>query len=601
MIFTPDNALIYYGLAGACLLLGFGLTASAWQRPRRRQRVARAAAGALAAGALWLTAYPPLRAVPAARAEAILLTTDYQPDTLRQVLRRLGAGTPVWRADGVAGPAGSQPLGSLLALAEQRPALRRLHVLGRGLPTGDLPQLGALALQVHAPPAFTGFQSAAWTRRVVLGERLAVEGTVNAPTGGPAWLGLQAAGAVRDSVRVPAGGGRFRLRYRPKAAGLALFALVLRQAGRPARTEPVPAQIVAAPRPPVLLLSAAPSFEFKFLRNHLAGQPRAVALRTGISRGLVQTEFLNQPAHSLDRLTPALLARYAVVVADAVAIAGLSASENQALRGAVQAGRLGLVLLADAAPLPANAPATAGFAVEPRPATGPQPLAWPDAPAAVRAALPAALRPTADLRPLVRGPAGALAAAGRRTGLGTVVVSVVPETFRWALQGQAGAYASFWNRLVAAATPPAPAGPAWALATAWPRARAPVALRLAAGALLPTAPPTVRPLAGGPAVQLPLRQDTRLPEWSTAMFWPAAAGWHRAQGPGKASFAFYVYDARDWQGPEYQQRQLAAALRAAAPAPRPTAPAEAWQPWPAGWFFGLFLLAAGYLWAEEKL
>jgi hypothetical protein len=25
------------------------------------------------------------------------------------------------------------------------------------------------------------------------------------------------------------------------------------------------------------------------------------------------------------------------------------------------------------------------------------------------------------------------------------------------------------------------------------------------------------------------------------------------------------------------------------------------QPWPAGWFLGLFLLAAGFLWLEEKL
>jgi hypothetical protein len=25
------------------------------------------------------------------------------------------------------------------------------------------------------------------------------------------------------------------------------------------------------------------------------------------------------------------------------------------------------------------------------------------------------------------------------------------------------------------------------------------------------------------------------------------------------------------------------------------------EPWPVGWFFGLFLLAAGYLWLEEKL
>ncbi|AWM32808.1 hypothetical protein DDQ68_08455 [Hymenobacter nivis] len=594
--------MIYYGLAGACLLLGLGLVAAAWRRPSRRQRGLRVLAGALAAAALWLTAYPPRRAVPAARAEAIVLTPDYQLDTLAQLRRRLGAGTPVWRYAGAPGPAGARPLGSLLALAEQRPALRRVHVLGEGLPDAALPQLGALAVQTHAAPAFAGFATAAWPRRVLLGEPLLVEGTAATPAGAPAWVSLHADGAGRDSMRMPAGGGPFRLRYRPKAAGLARYRLVLRQPSHAAWAEPVPLEVAAAPHPPVLLLSAAPSFEFKFLKNHLAGQPRAVAVRTGISRGLTQTEFLNQPAQDLSRLTPTLLARYAVVMADAGTLASLSGPESQALRGALQTGRLGLVVLADAAPLPAATPARADFAVVPHPtAATPQLLAWTDAPAAVRAPLPATLRPSTALQPLVQGPDAALVAAKRRFGLGAVVVSVVPETFRWALQGQDAGYASFWNRLLSAATPAAPAAATWRVATGWPKAQNSTALHLEAGAF-PSAPPTVRALAGGPTVALPLRQDPRLPEWSTALFWPAAAGWHQVQGPGKTSFSFYVFGPDDWQGPEAQQRQLAAAQRAsAAPGPAATAPGAVQEPWPAGWFFGLFLLAAGYLWLEEKL
>ncbi|AMJ66405.1 hypothetical protein AXW84_13910 [Hymenobacter sp. PAMC 26628] len=594
--------MIYNGLAGACLLLGLGLVAAAWRRPSRRQRGLRTLAGALAAAALWLAAYPPRRAVPAARAEAIVLTPGYQPDTLAQLRRQLGAGTPVWRYAGAPGPAGARPLGSLLALAEQRPALRRVHVLGQGLPAAALPQLGALAVQTHVAPAFLGFATATWPQLVRLGEPLLVEGTAATPAGAPAWVSLRADGAGRDSVRVPAGGGPFRLRYQPKAAGLARYQLVLRQAGHAAWAEPVPLEVAAALHPPVLLLSAAPSFEFKFLKNHLAGQPRAVAVRTGVSRGLTQTEFLNQPAQALDRLTPALLARYAVVVADAGTLASLSAAESQALRGALQAGHLGLVLLADAAPLPAATPARADFAVVPRPAAAvPQLLTWPDAPAAVRAPLPATLRPGTALQPLVQGPGAALVAAKRRFGLGAVVVSVVPETFRWALQGQDAVYASFWNRLLAAATPAAPTAATWRVATAWPKAQEATVLQLETGAF-PTAPPTVHALAGGPSVALPLRQDPRLPEWSTAVFWPAAAGWHQVQGPGKTSFAFYVFGPDDWQGPAARQRQLAAAQRAnAAPAAAPTTANEVRESWPAGWFFCLFLLAAGYLWLEEKL
>ena len=588
---------LFYLLAAACLLLGLGLLLAAWRRPGRR--ALRLLASLLAPLGLWYTAYPPLRAVPAAQGEAIVLTPGYQPDTLRQLVRRLGAGTPVW-AYGTRPPARAQALGSLLKLAEQRPALRRVHLLGQGLPAAELPLLGALPVVAHAAPAYAGVQAAGWPQHLTLGQRFEVEGSVAGAA--PTWVSLQVEGAGRDSVRLPAGSGHFRLSYQPRAAGLARYALRLRPAGQPIITEPLPLEIVPATLPPVLLLAAAPGFEFKFLKNSLAAAGRAVALRTTVSRGLVQTEFFNQPTQPLDRLTPSLLARYALVVADAATLASLPAAESQTLRAAVQQGSLGLVLLAEATPLPAATPAHADFVVQPLPTAGAvaQPLGWPNAPGAVRAMLPARLRPGAALRPLVTAPGGALVAASRRVGLGTTVVSVVPETFHWALQGQAAAYASFWSQLLTAATPPPAPAATWLALGRWPRPQQPLTLRLAGAG--PASLPTVQPLAGGPAVALALAQDTRLPEWHTAQYWPATAGWHQVRGPGRTVHSFYVYDSAAWRGPELQAWQLALAARRALASPGQAAAATTvQQPWPAGWFFGLFLLAAGFLWLEEKL
>jgi hypothetical protein len=321
-----------------------------------------------------------------------------------------------------------------------------------------------------------------------------------------------------------------------------------------------------------------------------------------VSRGLVQTEFLNQPAQPLDRLTPTLLARYAVVVADAATLASLPASESQALRAAVQQGRLGLVVQAEAAALPPATPARADFVVQPLPTAGAvaQPLAWPDAPTVVRALLPARLRPAGALQPLITAPGGALVAASRRIGLGVTVVSVVPETFRWALQGQSAAYSSFWNQLLTAATPPPAPAATWLALDRWPRPQQPLTVRLAGAR--PASPPTVRPAAGGAAVALALAQDTRLSEWSTAQYWPTTAGWHQVRGPGSTVHSFYVYDSAAWRGPELAARRQALAARAAVASPLQAAETTTvQQPWPAGWFFGLFLLAAGFLWLEEKL
>ncbi|GAB3848760.1 hypothetical protein GCM10028822_12130 [Hymenobacter terrigena] len=603
MSFLAPNPVFYYGLLAFCLLLGAGLLVLAWRRPRRRQLAARLLASAAAVAALWFTAFPPLRHLPAARAEAILLTPGYSPDTLRQLRQRLGAGTAVWAYGDVEKAAKSRPLASLLTLAELRPALRRLHILGQGLPAADLPLLGALAVQQHLGAPFTGFSTAFWPAKLSLGETLRLEGTV-APPGqaAAAWVVLRAAGTGRDSVKLPSGGGPFHLRYQPKTAGLATYKLLLRRPSLSPLTEPVPVEITTPALPTVLLLTAAPSFEFKFLKNYLAEAHYPVALRTSVSRGLVQTDFVNQPAQPLDRLTPALLAHYSVVVADAATLAALTASETQAMQAALRAGRLGLITLAEAAPLPRTAPARADFTVQLRPANAPpQPLAWPDAPGEARAALPAQLQPNPPaLRALISGPHQLLLAASRRVGLGFAVVSVVPETFRWGLQGHAAVYASFWNRLLTAAVPSAPAEARWHAGSRWPRPPQPLTLHLEAA--FPATPPTVATLAGGPAVRLALRQDTRLPEWSTAQFWPGAAGWHQVRGPGRIRHHFYVYPPTAWLGPELQERRQAAAqLRTGSPTAAEAATDTVAEPLPAGWFFGLFLLAAGYLWLEEKL
>ncbi len=188
----------------------------------------------------------------------------------------------------------------------------------------------------------------------------------------------------------------------------------------------------------------------------------------------------------------------------------------------------------------------------------------------------------------------------RRAGLGFVVVSVVPETFQWGLQGNTAVYASFWNRLLTAAAPPAPAAATWRVAAQWPRPHRPLTLQLAGA--LPATQPTVGRMGGGPVVRVALRQDPRLPEWSTAQLWARDAGWHQVRGPGKTTHSFYVFPDSAWQGPEWQERQQALRLRSSVTRAAAALPPETVRvPWPAAWFFGLFLLAAGYLWLEEKL
>jgi hypothetical protein len=102
------------------------------------------------------------------------------------------------------------------------------------------------------------------------------------------------------------------------------------------------------------------------------------------------------------------------------------------------------------------------------------------------------------------------------------------------------------------------------------------------------------------AARVPLRRDAYLPEWSTTTYWPAKAGWQQVQRPGQAAQWFYVFEERAWQGPEAQRRAQSALRWLASTMSSPSTQTSQTN-WSAGWFFVLFVLAAGFLWLEEKL
>lgn len=582
-----------------CLLLAALLTVLALRRPDSRRREWRLLAGLLAAGGLGLAGWPPrsVQLTPTPTT-AILLTEGYSSDTLRRLVRQLGPTVPVWRYAALASP-DTPTFRNPAALGQQLPGLRELHVLGRGLPPADVALLPPLALHVHTDALATGFVAADWQQEPELGQPWAVEGQYNSATAEPVRVRLLAAGRPRDSVQLPAGRGRFRLSFRPKAAGRAVYTLeAAGPAGRVTR-EPVPVQVLPNRPLRVLLLAATPSFEVRFLKNDLAAHQHAVALRTGLSRGLTQTEFLNLPnPPNLNRLTPTLLNRFQVLLTDAASLADLSAAEAAAVRRAVQSGQLGVLLLADAASTPRQLPGTGAFRLRTRPvaATGTaQRLTWPGGPAAT-ALVPATLTTRPDVRPLIIGPNREPVAAVLRLGAGQVAVTTIIETFPWLLQQQADTYAAYWSHLLTAVRP-ARAVPVSVLPLAtWPRPDAPLTLR----ATGPARGPLLVQTATTPPVRVALRQDASVGEWATATYWPAAPGWHEARLDSVRQW-FYVYDSVSWQAPARADWHLAAAQSSASPATALAATSSHVTTWPRWWGYVLFLLGAGLLWLEEKL
>jgi hypothetical protein len=602
----PSPLLPFLLVLVLCVLLAVGLSVAALRHPNRSRRSWRLGAGLLAVTGLWLLAFPPSKPLRSTTTEALLLTDGYSADTLRQLLRQLGPGTRFWRyATSTASP-DTPTLSNVAALRQRIPSLQRLHVLGQGLPSADLPALGAVQLAMHASVPKAGFRMASWARTTQVGKPWSVDGYFdNAGTAGAIWVRLRAGGGLRDSVQLPTGYGAFHLKFAPKTEGRTVYELDARATaagGLRVAPEPLPLEVTPARPLRVLLLAATPSFEFRFLKDYLARQGHSVALRVGLSRGLTQTEFLNQSGADLGRLTPALLGHTDVVLADAASLAALSGAEAEALQSALRNGQSGLLLLADpAAALPRTLPARTDFALELQPtkaAQEPQEIQWAVA-RPTKVLIPATLRPAPALRPLVTTRRRQPVAAARRIGLGQVVVATITETFPWVLQGQTAAYAAYWSHLLSAAVPPIAPAATILPSDLWPRPNAPLPLR-ATG--LSMAPITVRAATGQP-VRVALQQDDRVPEWAEGTYWPSTSGWHQAAGQGTSSW-FYVFGKQNWQGPEAKSRQQAAAhwKAQAQTAPLPIVAATTnTRPWSKWWGFGLFLLGAGLLWLEEKL
>ncbi|GAA4378945.1 hypothetical protein [Hymenobacter koreensis] len=591
----PAASLLFYATLTLCLLLGVLLIWQAWRRPDRRRRVARAVAGIVASVALWFSVFPPHRSVEMVSEQTgILITPGTPADTLRYWQKRLGR-VPVLRYTPNQFSPDSNAVTHPGLIGPRYPHLRQLYVLGQGIPATDAASVDA-RLQLVARPQWpaAGFRSANWRPSLALGEELRVEGRFAASVGKSVKLYLRAAGVTQDSVALTTGNGAFRLRGIPRAVGPQLLRLEAYRDGRLLAAEPVPVTVEPTRTLQVLILGGGPSFELNLLKNRLATRGHGVAQRLSISRNLRQTDFLNINTRPLATLTPAALARFDVLIADDTAWGTLTAAETRAVTQAAAQG-LGLVALPGPSALPRTLPQRAAFQILPRSAqqvAQTTPVRWEGGSAMAR--LPATLKGL-ELETLVRATGGATVAAAYRGGYGTMVVATPSDTYRWLLAGQNTAYDSYWARLLTAAARPVEPASEWQ-AHLWSRPHQPMRLNhFGAGAGVQIREPDARVTSVG-LRQLPLRSFQ-----AEATFWPRQPGWHAVGNPTEGFVPFYVFDTAAWIGPEISLR--AQALGSRPPYTTGNAPETAQMQTliPSGWFFALFLLAAGFMWLEEKL
>jgi hypothetical protein len=183
-------------------------------------------------------------------------------------------------------------------------------------------------------------------------------------------------------------------------------------------------------------------------------------------------------------------------------------------------------------------------------------------------------------------------------------LSLLPDTYRWALEGKNAVYQLYWASLLRQLAKPQLASQAWTLPSI-PFVHQPADVQLldfsAPADSMPTAQVTFTSLTS--PITTYFRQEPSFSPQFTTTYWPDSVGWHAVGTSGGQSYSFYTFEANAWKSwqqtniLEQTQRWLQAhPMREPSPLVSYTRTEI-----PVVYFFLLFLLSSGFLWLEEKL
>ncbi len=226
-------------------------------------------------------------------------------------------------------------------------------------------------------------------------------------------------------------------------------------------------------------------------------------------------------------------------------------------------------------------------------------LAWPGQEPLSALTLPSReITPAAGEEPLISSLEGHVVAARLRRGHGVVALSVVEESFPWALGADRQSYEAFWARLLGAVAR-ADAAPTFVLPGGPILVDRPLDVTL----LSPTPPggraPRVDLLEGESTSPLPLFAVG--PGRFASRLWPRHEGWLRLVSTDGASAWLHAAGPRSWRTWQKAERIAATTARAAQPAAAgPDQPASSPRPWPRLPLYLLFLAGVSWLWFEER-
>jgi hypothetical protein len=541
-------------------------------KPRRWTGVA---LQVVVAVALYLCLFPPTTREDFATGELVVLTPGATPAQLAS----FASATNVVALPNVDVSRGMERVPDLGTALRRHADVRRLHIVGGGLPPRDRDAARGLVAAFDAAPLPRGLVELAVPSSVPAGSVWRLDGRAEGVADGRVELRDPAGAAVASQTLDTQ--GHFVLHANAKGEGGARFTLdLLDRDGTKVDSVPLPLAVRAGTPLKVLLLAGAPDPDLKYLRRWAADSGLSFDSRVTLSEGMALTEgtatFDGEALRAFD-----------VAIVDERAWATLDAQHKQALIAAVHDG-LGL-LLRVTGPLPEPVAAdwaALGYRLQADDDTNQVRLdrRFGFADPGFALTRDAGKVEAGDAAPLLRADDGTVLAWSRDIGLGRVGLWLLADSYRLSLGGAGAAFGSLWSGAL----------------TSMARAR---------GEAAPTLPVMARAderavfcgVAGDVAVANESGAKKKLivdPATGCAAYWPDEAGEHvLLSGDQRLPFEVLARDAAS----KLAAGEAARATRALVGTSSATAAiATRDVPLPRWPFFLVFLALAAVLWWLER-
>jgi hypothetical protein len=565
-----------------------------YKRINRSHLVMRVAASLLAVAALALIILPVHYSKNVATLDdhgAILLTNGFEADSLANYKT-----TPIFTADKAIER--SYPKAKLIRLDELKsdsPAISKVHVFGYGLDAEQLDQLEGLPVAFHASAIPGGITTIGWRQKLKTGEALKVQGKYKNDSPRPVKLVLNGLNTQLDTISISAKSIKdFELNTVPKNAGRAVYHVLTIKGKDTLTKENLPVEIDPVKPLKVLMLSASPDFETRFLKNWLSENGFAVAVRSTISKDKFSSEFVNLSPLKMDHLNTTMLDQFDLVIGDLSVLK----PEAAVLKQQVMQKGLGVIVRADSSSK-ASSWLQNDFPVERSNVRNPPPVSLvikdkkgKSTPLKID---PNFVRPEPGTQPLVNDIGNHVLVNSALAGEGRLIFTTVNNTFNWMLAGDKDDYSSFWSLLVSKGARKAPVTGNWSVLSSLPGIDKPVQLQLTSA----SAPGQINADSSAIAPE----QNLLIPfEWN-ATYWPSATGWHSVKQSNGQPEWWYVYGDNEWSSVKAAEKLSATANYEKNYSDQSVTKQihkKAQIDVPKIYFYLLLLLACGYLWVEGK-